>query len=327
MDRMRALQYFIAAAEAGSFSGAARRLEVTVPAIAKMINALERDLGVALVDRSATGLTLTTAGEAYLASCRPAVESLQQLDEQTRGWNSRPRGTVVIGIQHIAARLLLGPSLTRFHARHPEISLDLRDVTQITGPDAQGIDIFVSFSWPKEPDMVHKPLGGARFTVCAAPSYWARHGKPRTPADLRGHDCLLIRTQLGTVMDVWSFVRDGVREDVHVNGWFACSNVHRDVLLRLALEGQGVIRKLDWANRENIETGALVPVLEEWECVDAPQVVMSYRPSARRTARVRLATDFIEEALREAAAPRSSISAAPPWAGTRASRASKLTRA
>lgn len=327
MDRLRALQYFIAAATAGSFSGAARKLEVTVPAIAKLITALERDLGLALVDRSATGLTLTAAGEAYLASCRPAVEALHDLDEQTRGSTGRPRGTVVIGIQNIAARMLLAPALSRFHARHPEISLDLRDVTQITGPDSQGIDIFVSFSWPKEPDMVHKPLGTARFTICAAPSYWARYGKPRKPAELADHDCLLIRTQLGTVMDIWSFQRDGKREDVPVNGWFACSNVHRDVLLRLALEGQGVMRKLDWANRENIDTGALVPVLEEWECVDAPQVVMSYRPSARRTARVKLAISFIEEALREAAAPRSSITAAPPWAGTRASRASKLTRA
>ena len=327
MDRMRALQYFIAAAAEGSFSGAARRLEVSVPAVAKLVTALERDLGVALVDRSATGLTLTTAGESYLASCRPAVEALAELDEQTRGWATRPRGTVVIGIQHIAARMLLAPSLTRFHAKHPEISLDLRDVTQITAPDSEGVDIFVSFSWPKDPDMVHKPLGSARFTVCAAPSYWARHGMPRHPRELRDHDCLAIRTQLGTLMDVWSFVRDGVREDVPVTGWFACSNVHRDVMLRIALEGQGVIRKLDWADRDAMETGALVPALTDWECVDAPQVVMSYRPSARRITRVRLAIAFIEEALRDAAAPRTSMTPGPVWAGIKGTRASKLRRA
>jgi LysR family transcriptional regulator, regulator for bpeEF and oprC len=326
MDRMRALQYFIAAAKGGSLSAAARELEVSVPAVAKLVNALERDLGVALLERSATGLKLTTAGEAYLASCRPMVEALVELDEQTRGATTRPRGTVVIGIQHIVAKLLLAPSLGRFHARHPEISLDLRDVTQITGPDADGIDIYLSFAWPKVQDMVHKPLGSARFTICAAPSYWARHGMPSHPADLRDHDCLMIRTQLGTVMDIWGFTRGNERHDVKVNGWFVCSNPHRDVALQLALEGQGVLRKLDWADREKIETGALVQALDDWECADAPQVVMSHRPSARRTARVRLAMAFIEEALREAAAPRRSIERAPAWAGTKGTRASRLVK-
>ena len=326
MDRMRALQYFIAAAAGGSFSAAARKLDVSVPAVAKLVGALERDLGVVLMDRSSAGLTLTAAGEAYLAECRPSVEALLDLDEQTRGSTTRPRGTVVIGIQHIVGKMLLAPSLARFHARHPEISLDLRDVTQITGPAAQGVDIFLSFSWPKELDMVHKPLGAARFTVCAAPAYWARRGMPRRPEDLAEHDCLLIRTQLGTVMDLWSFTRDGERRDVKVNGWFVCSNAHRDVALMLALEGQGVMRKLDWADREKVESGALVQAFPEWECVDAPQVVMSYRPSVRRTARARIAIAFIEEALREAAAPRRPITAAPSWAGTRDARASRLVR-
>ena len=324
MDRLRALQYFIASAAEGSFSGAARQLDVTVPAVAKLVTALEKHLGVTLLERSATGLTLTTAGEAYLASCSPAVATLEDLDEQTRAATSGPKGTVVIGIQHIVAKMLLAPALPRFHARHPEISLDLRDVTQITGPGAQGVDAYLSFSWPKDPDMVHRPLGAARFTVCAAPSYWARHGVPREPADLARHDCLLIRTQLGTVMDVWGFVRGGVREEVQVNGWFVCSNVHRDVALTMAMAGLGVVRKIDWADREKVSTGELVPVLTDWECTDAPQVVLSYRPNARRTARVRLVVAFIEEALREAAAPRSALDRAPAWAGTKAPRASRV---
>jgi DNA-binding transcriptional LysR family regulator len=326
MDRLRALQYFIAAAAGGSFSAAARKLEVSVPAVAKLVGSLERDLGVALLERRSAGLTLTAAGEAYLAECRPSVQALLDLDELTRGSTSRPRGTVVIGIQHVVGKMLLAPSLPRFHARHPEISLDLRDVTQITGPDAQGVDIFLSFSWPKELDMVHKPLGAARFTVCASPAYWARRGMPRQPEDLAEHDCLLIRTQLGTVMDVWTFTRSDERRDVKVNGWFVCNNAHRDVALLLALEGQGVMRKLDWADREKLETGALVQAFPDWECVDAPQVVMSYRSSVRRTARARLTIAFIEEALREAAAPRRPITGAPPWASTKGMRASRLVR-
>ena len=85
MDKLRALQYFVAAAEEGSLSGAARRMEVSVPSVAKLIGALERQLGVRLVDRSTQGLKLTARGEAYLETCRPLLEQLSQADAAVAG--------------------------------------------------------------------------------------------------------------------------------------------------------------------------------------------------------------------------------------------------
>ena len=325
MDRLRSLMYFIAAAEEGSFSAAARRMDVTIPAVAKLVATLERDLGVKLFERSPQGLVLTGAGQAYLEACRAPVDALAELDEQMRGASSRATGTVVLGIQHVAAKELLAPALPRFHARHPEIEIDLRESTQMTHALAPGVDLYLSFAWPKSTDMVHRPLAGSTFRVCASREYWAARGMPREPEDLRRHDCVLIRTQTGTVMDVWSFAKAGERRHVTVRGWMVCDNVHRQIAIAMALRGQGVVRILDWANRGEQSSGALVPALPDWECVDAPPVVLSYRPGARRVARVRIFIDFLGEIFRELeGARRASIAPAPFWAGRTESRVSSM---
>jgi DNA-binding transcriptional LysR family regulator len=328
MDRLRSLHYFIASAEEGSFSAAARRLGVTIPAIAGLVNSLERRLGVSLFERSPQGLALTATGEAYLDACRPSVDALEVLDEQTRSSSTRARGTVVLGVQHVAARELLCPALPRFRARHPEIHLDLRESTQMVDPDAPGIDAYLSFAWPKAPDMVHRALGISRFVVCASPAYWKAHGRPGHPNELAEHDCILVRTQTGTLMDMWRFRRGEETVEVQMKGWLSCSNVHRDVAIQLAMDGLGPVRVLDWANYHPLASGALVPALTDWEALEAPPLYLSYRPSARRLARVRVVLQFIEELVRdwEVRPAGQRIGPQPSWAGSTAARASSIGR-
>jgi molybdenum-dependent DNA-binding transcriptional regulator ModE len=116
MDRLRAAQYFIAAAEEKSLSGAARRFEVSVGAVAKLVSALEKSLGTRLVDRTAKGLTLTAAGATYLEACGAAIAQLKDADEQVRSSLGRTPGTVVVGVQNVVARAFLAPALARFRA-------------------------------------------------------------------------------------------------------------------------------------------------------------------------------------------------------------------
>jgi DNA-binding transcriptional LysR family regulator len=326
MDRLRALQYFIASADAGSLSGAARKLEVSIPAVAKLVNVLEKDLGVALFERSAHGLILTTAGEDYLASCRPAVEQLHEVDEQVRGSSVRARGTVVIGVQHFIAQTIVAPALPRFHARHPEIQVDFREATQITNADAPGIDLFVSLGWPKAPDLIHRSVPMSRFMVCAAPAYWANHGMPRHPRELADHNCFQLRTQTGTVMDLWHFQRGDEKVSVTVKGWAVANNAHRDAILQLAAAGEGVVRVLRWASHNDVLALPLVPALTDWTLPDAPPVNLSFRPSARRVARVRALIDFILEIFRDLErdnAQTQRVARAPPhWANVQSGKAS-----
>jgi DNA-binding transcriptional LysR family regulator len=327
MDKLRSLQYFIAAAEGGSFSQAARRLEVSIPAVAKLVAALERDLGVALFERSPQGLALTTHGSAYLEQCRPAVDLLGSAEEQLRAGVSRPRGVLVIGVQHLIGHTVLAEALPRFHALYPEIQLDLRDSTQVAAEeDLRSIDVFVSMSWPQMPDLIHRRVGTSRFRVCASRDYWARNGMPQHPSELAGHNCLTIRTLRGALMDLWNFSRGKEKASVVVGGWLMASNTHRDTVIKLALAGQGVIRVLDFANEADLAAGRLVEALADWEAADAPPVHLSYWPTGRRTARVRLFLDFMEQAFRDIELRRGSAHfyAAPQWSASKHGRASAI---
>lgn len=327
MDKLRGLQYFIAAAECGSFSKAARRLEVSVPAVAKLITALERDLGVELFERSSHGLALTTHGASYLERCQPAVGVIRDADDQLRASVSRPRGALVIGVQHLIAHTVLAEALPRFHARYPDIQLDLRNNTQVTGEDdLRSIDVFLSMSWPDMPDMIHRNLGTSRFRVCASPEYWARHGMPQHPRDLERHNCLTIRTQRGALMDLWNFARGDERASVVVQGWLMASNTHRDAVINLALAGHGVIRVLDFTDEPLFAEGRLVAALTEWDAVDSPPVTLSYWQSGRRTARVRVFLDFVAQLFKGIEERRggSPLYGPPRWTASRHGRASAI---
>jgi len=297
MDKFRALHYFVTAAEEHSFTGAARRLEVSVPAIAKMITALERHLGAHLFVRSVQGLALTADGQAYLEACRPLLEQLAAADEVLGQASSRPRGTLVIGAPAFLAQHCIVPALPQFHARYPDIRVDIRFVDRVADAEAGAIDVFVVLGWPRQTDLVHRRIGQTRLLACAAPGYWAAHGAPQRPKDLERHPCVLFRNATGTVLDLWMFRCGDKSESVAVDGWLVSD--HRDVVLEMALAGEGVARLSDLTVRKHLQSGRLVPALLDWEMQDAPPVNLLYRPNHRRIARVRLFIDFVTALFRE----------------------------
>ena len=216
MDRLRSLLYFVAAAEGGSFSAAARKLDVSVAAVAKLVGALERELGLKLFERRANGLALSTGGAGYLDACRPALAMLAEADEQAKAVSSaRPRGSVVVGTQPIIAQECLTAALPRFNALYPEIQIDLHCVLEVTEPRAAGVDVFLLLGWPQNTgDLVQRHIGATSFVVCAAPAYWKAHGMPEHPRELERHNCLTIRGNTGTLMDLWHFRRGDERASV-----------------------------------------------------------------------------------------------------------------
>ena len=329
MDKLRALQYFLTAAEEKSLSGAARRFQVSTTAVAKMITALEKSVGVRLFDRTAQGLALTASGETYLESCGPALTQLELADESLRSSAERIAGTIVVGVQHVIAREFLTPALPRFHALHPHIEIDVRDFNRVTAEQIRGVDVFLVLGWPEAGDLVHRQIAAARFIVVATPTYWATYGMPRHPRELEQHVCLPIRGVDGTVMDLWTFARGEERISVNVSGWLLTSNAHRDISIDLALAGQGVARILDWTNREDLASGAFVQALADWESPEAPPVNLLYRPSVRRIPRVRMFMNFVVEVFRELEATRArpvAPSARPLWLKRPYGRASASVR-
>ncbi len=328
MDKLRSLAYFLAAAEGGSFSAAARKFDVSAAAVSKLVTALERERGVRLFERHSHGLALTAGGTAYLDACRPALALLAEADEQvSASASSRPRGTVVVGTQPVIAQEVLTAALPRFNALYPDIQIDLRCVMQATEPNAQGCDVLLLLGWPQAPDMVQRRIGATSFVVCASPAYWRMHGMPQHPSELEQHNCLTIRNNPGTVMDLWQFRRGDETVSVAARGWLVTDNAHRDALRDVSVAGGGVARMLDWHRRRGHElaSGALIAALTDWDQPEVPPMNLLHPPSVRRVPRVRLFIDFATQLFREIEQAREGrvvASARPSWYQVKRQRAS-----
>lgn len=303
MDKLRALQHFVAAAEEGSLSGAARRLEVSVPAVGKMITALERKVGATLVERSSRGLVVTADGRMYLDACRPLLEQLDAADAAVSKAGGKPRGTLIVGSPAFLSQHWLLPAIPAFQERYPDIEIDFRVITRLADAEPKGVDVAIILGWPLATGLVHRVIAQTRVYACAAPSYWARHGFPGHPRDLQRHNCLLIRNPEGTILDLWEFVRGGRRESVAVKGSIVSED--RNLIMDAAIAGMGVARLGNLSLPDPVRDGRLVTALVDWEMQWGPPVNLFYRPSFRRNARVRPFVDFVVDHFRALAGGRS----------------------
>jgi DNA-binding transcriptional LysR family regulator len=297
MDKLRALQYFLAAAQEGSLSAAARELGVSLAAVAKLVAALERDLGVVLFDRNSRGLELTADGEIYLEACRPAVEQIAAAGDAIRFAKDQPRGTVVVGAPPMVIRHCVMPSLREFHRRFPEVVMDIRNVGRLNETSAKGVEVFLLMGWQQPHDLVSRQVAITRVLVCGSPSYWAEHGVPKRPTDLTQHNCLSYRNPDGVLLDHWRFSRDSEIEEVTVRGWMSGSD--RESLLDAVLSGTGIMRLSELTILDHLRSGRLVPVLNDWELLDNPPITLLYRQNHRRIPRLRAFVDFIISQISE----------------------------
>jgi len=300
MDKLKALEYFIRSVEAGSFSRAAQRLEISVPAVQKLVGALEHQLGVILLERDTHGVRPTPAGAEYLDRCRALqleYDELRQVERRLKGSSERASGLLAVAVHPQLAHHVLLPALPRFHALHPEIEIDLRTVHRISDTDAVTADVLLLHGWPDAPpDYVHHRLGGARSLIAAAPEHWAAHGVPQHPSDLTRYACLPMRNPSGTLIDLWEFRRQDQAVQVPVRGWLS-SNA-REVVLDMVLGGHGVGRFTEMTTRNAVQSGRLVPVLLDWEVQNGPPVNLLFKGTARRTPRVRAFVDFVLQCVR-----------------------------
>lgn len=291
MDKFRAAEYFIAAAKEGTLSGGARRLEVSVAAVSKVISGLEKQLGARLFERRARGLSLTPAGLDYLDACQQALSGLSEAERALKQGASSVGGVLTVGAPAQLGQHWIVPALPSLHRRYPDLRLDLYAVNRVKDATRTPVDIFVLLGWHEEPNMVRQMLGASRLIVCASPEYWARQGVPTRPEELANHTCQLYRNPFGTVLDLWDFEKDGERVSIPVSGWL-CSD-HRDNVLDSALAGHGVVRLTELTCRPLVAAGRLVPVLMDWHVEKSPPVQLLYPPSSRSVPRVRVFIDFL----------------------------------
>lgn len=268
MQTLRDLDVFQLAADTGSLSAAARRLDMTPAAASMALKRLETDLGVSLFLRSTRSLRLTDEGRVYLEHCRQALQLLADGREAALTGSAALRGMLQLSVPSDLGRNIVLPWLDRFQEDHPGLQLRLLLTDRLADIYRQPVDLALRYGTLPDSSLVALPVAPEhRRILCASPAYIARHGFPETPADLVRHNCLTYL--LGDyVHDRWRFFRDGDESTVQVSGNRTSDD--GDAVRRWAIAGQGVAYKSSLDVAHDLIAGRLVRLCPDWGGEPAP---------------------------------------------------------
>jgi len=301
MDRLQSMRVFQQVVDEGGFAAAARRLDLTPAAVTRLVSDLEKHLGVRLLQRTTRRLSLTPAGEAYLARLRNILVDIDEADALAQAQSREMSGTVrVLALPALAVHVI-GPALASFQQQYPNVVLDLH-AHEFAEPDVEDYDLsFVTGSVPIVSSAVVRTVVESHAVLCAAPDYLRRHGTPRLPEDLHGHRHLRLRFT-GMRLRPITLI-DPTREDqaMEVDPPTAMIANHVDALLSATIAGAGISSQSANLVAPMLRSGELERVLAPW--ITARLRLVAAMPSRKYLpARTRALLEHIVEHTRRALA-------------------------
>jgi DNA-binding transcriptional LysR family regulator len=291
-DIFSAIPIFVAVVESGSFSAAAERLSMTKSAVSKRISSLEDNLGTRLFHRSTRKLTLTEAGEQFSDYARNSLFIAQQGINATTLHQGKPKGTLKINAPMTFSRLHLVPLLKEFLDLYPDIKVILNMDDKIVDMIEGGYDVGIRIGELKDSSLIAKKLAKCDSVVCASPEYLTEYGIPKTPSDLKDHNCIYYSLFQAGVE--WTFFRDNEKSKVEPKGNFVVNN--SDAIGEMLLQGLGICQMPTFIVRKYLDSGQLIEVLDEY---NLPQHnIYAVYPERRHVPeKVRVFLDFVENRL------------------------------
>ncbi|NGM20752.1 LysR family transcriptional regulator [Roseomonas stagni] len=294
MDRLKAIEVFVAAAEAGSLSGAAARLGLSPPTVTAQLQALEAHLRCTLLQRSTRSLSLTPEGEAFLPRARAILGAMAEAEAEAGG--DAPRGVLRVQVPIAVGHMVLAPALAAFAAAHPGLRVVTILGNEVDSLARRGIDVAIRMDEVETGDLVARPVYRSTHVVCAAQAFLARHGVPTHPAAIDPAQSLAWVADAGAPPRRWRFRRGEERAEVEPAGPLAFNS--SDALLNAAAAGGGFCYVLGLLAHAHLRDGRLRAILEDWE-TEAQVFYVAY-PKARFTApKVRAFADFAAAAFPE----------------------------
>lgn len=287
------MEAFVRSVELGGFSAAARELKLTPSALSKLVSRLEGSLKVRLLNRTTRKLTPTAEGELFLARCRRILAELDDAETEVGRSRERPRGRLRMNVGVGFGTHQLVPALPRFFQRYPEVQLELGIEDRVVDLHKEGIDIAVRAGPPTDLSVVARKICEVERVVCASPEYLARHGEPRTPNDIRRHNCITLTATQSSSQ--WKFDTPAGRQVVDAAGTITVNNA--ECLLRLALLGVGIVRTNEFIVGDALRAGTLVRVLAEFHCAEPVPMMALYPHERHRLPRVAAMLDFLVESF------------------------------
>ena len=264
MDRLQSMRVFQQVVDEGGFAAAARKLDLTPAAVTRLVSDLEKHLGVRLLQRTTRRLSLTPAGEAYLARLRNILVDIDEADALAQAQSREMSGTVRVLAQPALATHVIAPAIASFQQQHPEVVLDLH-VHEIVDPNVEDYDLtIVTGGLPIVSTAIVRTVVESQAVLCAAPDYLRRHGVPRTPEDLQRHRCLRLRFA-GMRLRPMTLI-DPTQGDrrIEVDPPAVVVANHMDTLMRATLGGAGISSQPADLIAPQLRSGELERVLAPW---------------------------------------------------------------
>ncbi|MFK3739179.1 LysR family transcriptional regulator [Massilia sp. TN1-12] len=285
MRNLQDLELFVATADHGGLSAAARLLDISPAVASAALKRLETDLDTPLFVRTTRSMRLTLAGERLLARARPLLDGLRDTEEELAAGHDKVEGQLQISMPSDLGRHVVLPWLNEFQARHPDVKLRLQLTDRLADIYREPVDIALRFGKPPESGMVALPLLQDNPRVlCAAPSYLARRGVPASPHELAGHNCLCFMLD-DAVNDRWRFRKGEEEIEVTVQGDRVAGD--SEIVRRWALDGLGLCYRSRIDVQADLSSGRLRIVCPDWAGDNVPlYMVLANRKQVSPAVRV-----------------------------------------
>jgi DNA-binding transcriptional LysR family regulator len=296
MDRLQSMRVFQRVVEEGGFAAAARKLDLDPAVVTRLVADLEQHLGARLLQRTTRRVSLTPAGEEYVARLRTILGEIDEADASVRGQAQELRGRLRILALPVVCTHMLAPAIVRFHELHPDIQVELRSL-DMAEPPLEDYDLtFINSTAPLPSDIVTREVATSEAMLYASPAYLKKHGAPKMPADLQHHAMLQLRLA-GTRVDQLRLVhRDSGAEETVPIAPLMSSDLS-DPLLRATLEGVGISSNAQDIAGPYVRVGFLQPVLPQW-MTGRLSLVAAYPSRQFLPARARVFLEHFIEHLR-----------------------------
>jgi DNA-binding transcriptional LysR family regulator len=293
VDQLKAMKTFVTVVESGGLTAAARKLDLSLSVISRVITELETHLGVRLLTRTTRVVRPTETGATYFENCKRILGEVEEADLTAAGTHASPRGQLVVTAPVLFGARHITPIVVEYLQRYPEVDVNCMWVDRNINFIDEGVDVGIRIGELPSSSLQAVAVGRVRRIVCASPSYLKRHGVPKTPDDLSRHT--LIHTTGVATLPEWRFVEQGEPKAVRFAPRLATST--NDSAIAAATAGFGMARVLSYQVAAELWDGKLRVVLADYEPPPLPIHVI-HREGRHAMQKVRAFMDLAIARLR-----------------------------
>lgn len=294
MDRLEAMSVLLAVSEAGSISAASRKLKAPLATVSRKISELEEHLDVRLLMRSNWQITLTEAGRSFVAASRRILQELGEAEREVSGEQKILKGGLVLSAPVALGRFHLLPVVIDFLRDHPSMDVRMMLVDRRLNMIEDHVDIGLRVGDLKDFSLIAKKVGSVRRVVCASPAYLKRRGTPKTPDDLKDHDCITFENTLSA--QTWSLNVGKTEKPFPIYSRLVVSTA--EAATDAAVAGIGLTRMLDYQIAPQLRDGTLRSVLESFRSPPKP-VHLIYEAGRHLPLKIRTFLDYASPRLKK----------------------------